>query len=243
MNHFPRWLTATAISMLLMGCVVADAAAGVILSGTRVIYPASEREVTLRMQNNGDMPRLVQSWLDDGDSSQTAETSRAPFLLTPPMTRIEPNKGQALRLVYTGEPLPADRESVFWLNVLDVPPRPKADEASNYMQVALRTRIKVFFRPKGLAGDPLGAVDQLQWRLVHDGKGYAVECGNPSAYHVSFAQIWIKGRSPGAGVGGGGMVAPGTTQRFPVDGDGDKVVFKVINDYGGMFEREAVLSR
>ena len=244
MKLHSRWLSAAFVFALLIVCGPHSAMAGVTLGGTRIIYPEAEREVTLRMQNESDVPRLVQAWVDDGDASRSAETSNAPFVLTPPLTRIEANHGQALRIVYTGENLPADRESVFWLNVLDVSPRPKGGTTDNYMQVAVRTRIKLFFRPKGLRSDPVSAVEGLRWRLVHDSQGYAVECSNPSAYHVSFGRVWIKGQASEAG--DGGMVSPGGTERFHIAGavgDGAKVAFKVINDYGGITEREAVLTR
>lgn len=231
--------------MALAFCATAHA--GVVLSGTRVVYPAAEKEVTLRVQNESQTPRLVQSWLDDGDGTQLAGDSNTPFLLTPPMTRIEPGKGQALRIMYTGEALPQDRESVFWLNVLDVPPRPQGQDGVNYMQVAVRTRIKVFYRPVGLQGDPLGAIDTLQWRLVRDGSGYALDCFNPSDYHVSFNSVGLKGHMPREGVGIGGMVAPHSSQRFalpPVAVPSTaRIAFVAINDYGGKVEREADFTR
>ena len=110
------------------------AAASVIINGTRVVYPGNEREVTVKLDNHGTSPALVQAWLDDGDPKVTPENSDAPFVLTPPISRIEPHKGQTLRLMYTGKPLPQDRESVFWLNVLEVPPTPTDEGAKNYLQ-------------------------------------------------------------------------------------------------------------
>ncbi|MGH8081078.1 MAG: fimbrial biogenesis chaperone, partial [Lysobacter sp.] len=140
------------------------AQAGVTIAGTRVIYPAQQREVAVKLNNPGAQPALVQVWVDDGDPKQSPDTSKAPFLVSPPVVRIEAGKGQTLRLVYgptsSGTAAPAGRESVYWLNVLEVPPsvNPAAANPSevdqNHLQVAFRTRIKVFLRPQGLAGDP-----------------------------------------------------------------------------------------
>ena len=44
-----------------------------------------------------------------------------PFLL-PPVARITGNSGQQLRIKKLANKLPANKESLFYLNVLDIPP-------------------------------------------------------------------------------------------------------------------------
>jgi chaperone protein EcpD len=224
------------------------AQAAIQVIGTRVIYPAGQREVTVSLLNNNETPRLLQAWVDSGDSRETAQTSTAPFLVTPPMARIDPGKGQALRLIYTGGELPQNRESVFWLNMLEVPPRPQAQqgESQNFMQFAIRTRIKVFYRPKGLEGSVAKAHEALRWRLVARGGGQALECINPSAYNVSFGSVRFKD-SPQVqpSLTGGGMCPAQGTEVFAVEAQatGDRLVLSVINDFGGIDEYEATYTR
>ncbi|WP_251677901.1 fimbria/pilus periplasmic chaperone [Escherichia coli] len=69
---------------------------------------------------------------------------RPHLLLPPPINRVDPGKGQTLRVTFTDLPLPTDRESVFWLNVLEIPTRYEPKSNDNYLQVAFRTRIKLF---------------------------------------------------------------------------------------------------
>src|SRR6185312_1276720 len=102
---------------------IPEATAGVVVNGTRVVYPAAKREVTISLRNAGETPSLVQAWLDAGNPQSKPGEAHVPFVLSPPLFRLDPTKVQSLRLVYTRDPLPEDRESVFWLNVLDVPPR------------------------------------------------------------------------------------------------------------------------
>ena len=226
---------------------LSSAHAGIQVVGTRVIYPASEREVTVNVINNGSTPRLIQSWTDSGDPKETAETSTAPFLITPPMSRVDPGKGQALRLMFTGGNLPQDRESVYYLNVLEIPPKPElADDGTNYLQFAVRTRIKVFYRPATLTGSPEGSVDQLAWRLVRQGSKLAVECSNATAYNVSFTAVRLKDAGEQSRIGdNGGMCPAKGSYTFPLDAgtDNGRLVFRYVNDYGATIEREAVYSR
>jgi len=162
-----------------------------VVTGTRVVYPAVKREVTIDVRNPGERPSLVQAWLDAGDSQAKPGESKVPFVMTPPLFRLDPTKSQSLRLVYTHDPLPKDRESVFWLNVLDIPPRAAANpDLPNQLELAYKHRMKVFFRPEGLTGSAADAPARLTWKLLsRDGKLVGVQASNPTAYHVSLTQF------------------------------------------------------
>src|ERR1700730_1805866 len=167
------------------------AAAGVVVDGTRVVYPAAKREVSINIRNPGDTPSLVQAWLDAGDPHAKPGESKVPFVLTPPLFRLDPTKVQSVRLVYTHDPLRENRESPFWLKVLDIPPRAAANsDAPNQLELAFKHRMKVFFRPAGLAGSAADAPARLTWKLLSkDGKLVGIEASNPTAYHVSLVQV------------------------------------------------------
>ncbi|WP_439896554.1 fimbria/pilus periplasmic chaperone [Burkholderia ubonensis] len=176
---------------LALGAMALSAQAAIVITGTRVVYPEQSREVNVRLTNIETAPVLVQSWIDDGDSDANPDQIKVPFVLTPPVFRVEPKKGQTLRIMYTGTNLPTDRESVFWLNVQEIPPQPTNAEDTNLLQLAFRTRIKLFFRPAALQDGPSGEL--LKWKVVHDGKGQSVlRVDNPSPYYVSFSRVALK---------------------------------------------------
>lgn len=237
--------TACILSLALSAATAAHAQTQV--HGTRVIYPAEEREVTVAVDNVGKLPRLLQVWVDEGNDKDTAETTRAPFLIAPPMSRVEPGKSQSFRLLYTGANAPQDRETVYWLNVLEIPPRPAAGESKgeeNYLQFAVRTRLKIFYRPKGLEGDPLGALETLTWRLESQGGKQYLTCNNPSPYNVSIANVMLKGATqPKTATPPGGMCPARGSERIEIPSaagtEAGKLIYNAINDYGGFVERES----
>jgi len=244
-----QWLQLAA-GLVLCVSLAHPAWADVVISGTRVVYPGRAREVTVQLTNNGASPSLVQAWLDSGNPKVSPDKSDAPFVLTPPIFRLDPHKGQTLRLMYTGQPLPQDRESVFWLNVLEVPPAPTGHAARNYLQLAIRSRIKVFFRPHGLPGRANDAPSALHWRVVPaDAGGFALECDNPTPYHVSFSRLGVAVGGQAYAYDKGGMVDPMGKARFPLAGlasvppAGTEVDFTTINDYGADVVRKAALQR
>jgi chaperone protein EcpD len=220
--------------------IVSPATAGVVIDGTRVVYPGQKREVTITVHNNSSAPSLVQAWLDAGNPQAKPSEDKVPFLLTPPLFRLDPTKGQSLRLFYTQEPLPADRESLFWLNVLDIPPREPANpDMPNKLEFAFKHRIKLFFRPDNLPGTAADAPAQLTWKLVTREGRAGLEVSNPTPYHVSFGQVTViaGGDSLSAKAD---MVSPFASRTFDlskpeVEPSGPlQVDYNFINDYGGI---------
>jgi chaperone protein EcpD len=193
------------------------------------------------LNNNGSLPALVQAWIDTGDLASSPSSSNAPFILSPPVFRIDPSKGQSLRMMFTGAPLQQNKEAVFWLNVLEIPPAPEAVPDANTLQMAFRSRIKIFFRPAGLPGNPMEAMGQVQWKWVRaaNAHGYALQAFNPSAFHVSLADVSVVANSQQI-ASEDGMVGPGETQTFDlkepnaVPPAGASVEFNAINDYGAL---------
>lgn len=245
MHVFSRALCAVTVIAASLG----SAHAGITINGTRVVYPADQREVSLSMVNDGKEARLIQAWIDTGDASERAETNKAPFVITPPMSRVDPSKGQTLRIMFTGAgDLPQDRETVFWLNVLEIPPKPKAgtDASDNFMQLAVRSRLKLFYRPKGLQGSVDDAPDQLHWRLVSSDNRYDVECTNDTPYNISFSDVSFKGTPEQPSVSKGGMCPAKGKGTYPIAGTPDaegKLVVTVINDFGGFNPHEMSFTR
>ena len=235
------YASAIRISALLMLSMLmySQAKAGVVITGTRLVYPASQKEVTVKLNNNGARPVLVQSWVDDGDLQSSPTSSKAPFVLSPPVSRIDPNKGQSLRLMFTGATLPSGKESVFWLNVLEIPPKAEGPADLNVLQMAFRSRIKIFYRPEGLPGNPNDAPQQVQWKVVAADKGYALQAYNPTTFHVSMVELGLTAGSQRFD-SENGMVGPGETRTFALPGlkslpgAAAQVEFNAINDYGAL---------
>lgn len=234
-NTIPSLLLAVFATLTLT-----QANAGIVITGTRVIFPAKQQEVTVKLNNNGSKPSLVQAWVDTGNIELTPANSDAPFVLYPALSRVDPAKGQSLRLMFTGALLPQDKESVFWLNVLDVPPKPEISAEQNAMQIAFRSRIKIFYRPDGLKGNAEDAIEQLKWQLLpHDNKQQLLlQAVNNSAFHVSFVKLALV-MGDDYYESEDGMVAPGQTKQFPLPATFEfapaaelKVAFQAINDYG-----------
>lgn len=99
--------------VLFISSIVLPAHAGIVIYGTRIIYPAEKNEVLVQLMNQGERSSLVQSWIDDGDMSLPPEKIQVPFLLTPPVAKVAANSGQQLKIKKVPNMLPNNKESLF----------------------------------------------------------------------------------------------------------------------------------
>ncbi len=157
------------------------ATASVTMIKTRVIYSANSQSETLNLTNDDDTPYIMQVWVDEGDAQSTPKTATGTYILTPPIFKIAPKAGQSIRLIYSGDNPPQDRESVAYLNIAQVPPNTSAE---NELSVVLRHRVKIFYRPK--LAIPVEKVSEHINFLV-DKQNLTIQ--NQSPYYVTLASV------------------------------------------------------
>ncbi|ATM96434.1 pili assembly chaperone [Yersinia frederiksenii] len=178
---------------LLMLSIHQQAIAGLVTGATRMIYQPESRERTLMLANTNDYPVVVQTWVDDGDVDSTPDQAKAPFMVLPAVFKMQPGAAQGLRIINKGDNLPTDRESVYWLNLYEIPPKSRRnDNAYAQVAMAMNTQIKIFYRPAGLMPKPEEAMKKVSFSLRKQDKKYVLVANNPSPYHVSFGQIQLQ---------------------------------------------------
>jgi len=163
--------------------------AGLLAASTRVIYRQGDREQSLMLANVNDYPVVVQTWVDHGEADPNV---LSPFASLPAVFQLLPTAVQGIRIVLAdAETLPQDRESVFWLNLYEIPPtRNVASKVQrDGLALTMNTQLKIFYRPADLPKVEVAA--QLRFTLVQvDGTWY-VECQNATPYHASFTALEV----------------------------------------------------
>lgn len=209
--------------------VLAD---NIVINGKRFVYPQSEKEITVQLTNTSQRPALAQVWLDNGDANVSPENIHTPFVITPPISRLNAKGGQSIRIrLSSATDLPTDKESLWWLNVLDIPAAVKKAQANDAgeLQMAIRSRLKFIYRPTGLTGR-----EQALEKLVLKGSGNSITVSNPTPFYitvVAFIPNNAKALNDGAV-----MLAPLSTQQVNFHSTvhaGDELSVVEINDFGG----------
>lgn len=209
--------------------------AGVTIDGTRIIFPSNAKSVSVQLRNAQTTPALVQTWIDDGDLNQIPEADKIPFVLTPPLSRVEPNKGQIIRIIPTGSPsLAQDRESLFWFNMLDIPPDDPQYVGKNILTFNVRTRIKLFYRPSNLKMPVNTAYSSIQAK--YNGALKEITLNNPTPYFITITQMDFKSQSKHADYSQAVMLQPfsqQTLEKFTLNFSPEKISYQIVNDLGG----------
>lgn len=145
-----------AIALSAIACMTASAAhANIVISTTRAIVPEPPGHTSIRLSNTSPSPSLVQIWADSGEGDSTPDTSDAPFEMTPTLFVLNAHETQVVRIDYEGVMSRASRdpaaasapdvadhaphrgarppdeahETLYWLNVLDVPSDAQAEDS------------------------------------------------------------------------------------------------------------------
>lgn len=221
-------LTISTLSMLSLATQVNAAIA---LDRTRVIVNGGETSVSLSISNeNKKLPYLAQGWLEDVNGNKIS----TPMTVLPPVQRVEPGAKSQVKVQVSPaiSSLPQDKESVFYFNLREIPPR---SSTPNTLQIALQTRIKLFYRPAAIALEK-GQAANGDWvnqvTLQRQGDKFIVN--NPTPYYLTLVEAFTgaKGQSiPFTPV----MASPKgqTAMETSAASLGNNPVLTYVNDYGG----------
>ena len=200
---------------------------GIALGATRVIYPQSASQTSLPISNSSTSQRfLINSWVEDANGHKVNS-----FVATPPLFVSEPKTENTLRIVYVGEPLPKDRESLFYLNVKAIPSLDKnAVAGKNILQLAILSRIKMFVRPDNLPLQESDVTDKITFCKAGD----RIQINNPTPYYVTLVNITVNGKK-----GENIMIPPLDSAYLPATGN--EITFQSINDYGALTKPKTIL--
>jgi len=155
-----------------------------------------------------------------------------PIVVVPPILKLDATKTAILRFIYSGTGLPQDKETLLWINVQEIPPAPKQ---ANVLQVAVRTRIKLFYRPVALKTTLDEQVQKLRWQR----EGSRLQVINDGPLHITFGALHLKNSAGKTVDVDANMVSPGDRLAINIPAGvsvSNKISFSYINDFGGRTE-------
>lgn len=218
--------------LAVLGMTSFNVSAAIVLDRTRVVYPGGAKSISLNIKNeNQKLPYLAQAWIEDTQGQKIS----SPFVILPPVQRVDANQKSIVRIasVPAIDSLPKDRESIYYFNLREIPPK---SEKSNVMQIAVQSKIKLFYRPEAIIPER-GAVWQDQVLITK--QGTTLKVNNPTPYYITYVGLGhpqgkertvIKGFSAF-------MVEPKSEQTVTIpEALGNQFVISYVNDYGGYMD-------
>ncbi|ELC8790634.1 fimbria/pilus periplasmic chaperone [Salmonella enterica] len=208
---------------------------GVKLGATRVIYAPDSAGQTVSVSNPQDYPMLVQARAYAEDMK-----SKAPFVVTPPLFRLDGLQQSNLRIIRTGGDFAKDRESLQWLCVKGIPPKADnfwakgkdgkpavKDKVSLNLQVSIDSCIKLLVRPESINGHPEDVASSVSWSR----QGQELKAVNNTPFYMNIDSLKVGNES----IPDAHYIPPFSAYSFPFPkGASGKVSWTVITDYGGV---------
>lgn len=211
------------------------------LGSSRVIYNPFSNGESLTVTNPQNYPLLIQSKAFEEDKK-----TAAPFMVTPPIMRLDAQQSSQLRIVRTAGRFAPDRESLYFLCIKGIPP--KADDlwAKNVknngmktglnIQISVNNCIKLLVRPDDIAGHPDDPENKLHWEI----KNNRLLAINKSPYFITISSL----KADDLEIKKLKYVEPFSFREFeiPVTKKINTLSWKIVNDYGGesTFDRHNV---
>ncbi|AZF06464.1 fimbria/pilus periplasmic chaperone [Pseudomonas sp. R5-89-07] len=207
----------------------ANAAVG--LDRTRVIFDGGKDATSVNITNNNtQLPYLAQGWIED----EAGQKITTPLIVLPPVQRLEPGKQSQVKVqaLPAAKALPQDRETVYYFNLREIPPR---SDKSNTLQIALQTRIKLFYRPQAIAPSQQDLSNPWQEKLTLTREGDQYRVNNPTPYYVTLVDArsskdgkTVPGFTPLMVPPKGALTLGATAKAL-----GTSPYLAYVNDYGG----------
>lgn len=197
------------------------------LNGTRFIYNEGEKNISFDVTNNADKTYGGQVWINN-----TTQGDGVYMIPQPPFFKIGAKQKQIIRVINTdSSALPKNQESLFWLNVQEVPPKPE-NTSGGVLALAMNTQVKLIYRPTSIKKDRKNA----EKKILVENKLNSTWIKNPTPYYMAITQI----KSDGKDVNLSDKVSYEISQLKPFSEVdlGKKISGKIsidaINDWGGV---------
>ncbi len=235
MSYVSSWF-GRALTIIAL-CASISAQASVIIGGTRVVVTDSPNGTSLTLSNpENSGVFLVQSYITpytDASNKTTGDTA-IPFIVTPPLFRIEPGQQNAVRIMYTGKDLPQDKESVFYYHAKAIPQLKK--DSGNILALTIDSALKLFYRPQALTGR---AATEAYKKVIFRRQGESLVASNPTPYHISLYEIMAgEGKID---IKTQPLLMPHGTASWPLPPKaGNNIKWKTIGDLGEITNEEQV---
>ncbi|MBC6532979.1 fimbrial chaperone [Citrobacter amalonaticus] len=134
----------------------ASSHAAFVLNSTRYVFDEKRENISVQVDNQSAQEYGGQIWIENQDQND----KNVYFVPSPTFFKVADQHKQILRILKINDALPKEKESLFWINIQEIPKAPK--EGMNALSIALHTQVKMFYRPDALKAKRENAEQQIK---------------------------------------------------------------------------------
>ncbi|WP_058120508.1 fimbrial chaperone [Photobacterium kishitanii] len=155
------------------------------LDGTRFIFEEGNKNISVVVNNKSQQTYGGQVWVEN----LLLPNSEIAFVPVPSFFKIDKEQNQLIRLLKVTDDMPKDKESIFRLNIQEIPPINKSKP--NAVVIAVNTQVKLIYRPKSL----INKRENEEEKIFLKTKGDQLSLINPTPYYFAITSIKIDGHN------------------------------------------------
>lgn len=155
------------------------------LDSTRYIYNEEQQSVSVTIKNESEHKYGGQVWIDNTNNND----EQVFFSPSPMVFKLDQKQSQIVRVVNINSDLPKDKETLFWLNVQEIPPASKGEGSS--LSLAINSRVKLIYRPTSLKNNREDAEKNI--KLINSGSEACLE--NTTPYYFAISEVKVNGKA------------------------------------------------
>ncbi|EFB70913.1 fimbrial chaperone [Providencia rustigianii] len=213
------------LSIIFLCICSSFANAAFTLDSTRYIYDEGQQSVSVTINNDSGHKYGGQVWIDNINKND----EQVFFSPSPMVFKLNPKQSQIVRIVNINDDLPKDRESLFWLNVQEIPPAAKGEGSS--LSLAINSRVKLIYRPAVLKNGRDDAENSI--KIINSGADTYLQ--NTTPYYFAISEVKVNGKLialDGDVKDKLGKFAPFSKVSLGKINSSDKISITAFNDYG-----------
>lgn len=149
----------------------------------KFIFIESINQEIIEINNKTNNDYFIQSWITHYDKENSNEI---PFMITPPLFKIEKDETFSLKIFKTDKIKEEDRETLYRINIKRIPILLSSDNNKNMLHVSVNSVYNLIYRPISIEKDAKDAYKKIEF-LKNKNNEFIIS--NPTPYFITLSSI------------------------------------------------------
>lgn len=149
----------------------------------KFIFIESNNQEIIEIKNNTNSDYFIQSWISYYDENNDDEL---PFMITPPLFKIEKDENYSLKIFKIDEIEKKDRETLYRINIKRIPVLSDSNENENLLHISMNSVYNLIYRPTSIEKNTKDAYNKIEFLK---NKSNELIINNPTPYFITLLNI------------------------------------------------------
>lgn len=152
----------------------------------KFIFIESKNQEIIEIKNSINSDYFIQSWISHYDENNDSEL---PFMITPPLFKIEKDEDYSLKIFKIDEIEKKDRETLYKINIKRIPVLSDSDDNKNLLHISMNSVYNLIYRPISIEKNAVDAYKKIEF-LKNQNNEFIIN--NPTPYFITLLNVHLE---------------------------------------------------